>query len=64
MPTDREIIDALCLVEIGWSTEHEGRAFREACALLREHGRSIRTKQQEDAILAEADAIRARRDQQ
>lgn len=63
MPTDRELIDALCLTEVGWSTEAQGKRFRAAQDVLREHVRALRTFEQENAILAEAEAIRERRKQ-
>lgn len=61
MPTDRELIDALCVSEIGWRSENEGKRFRAAQDLLRTYVGRMRTREQEDAILAEAEAIRMRR---
>jgi len=64
MPTDRELIDALCFIEAGWRGQGdcpEFRAYNAARKLIADHTRTVRSKQDEDAILAEADAIRARR---
>lgn len=64
MPTDRELIDALCFLHAGWRGQGdcpEFRAYQAARRLVSEHARSVRSLEDENAILAEAEAIRARR---
>ena len=62
-PVDR-LIGALCMMEAGWTGEGGGashKAYLEARQLILERAALERTRSEEDAILAAADAIRERR---
>ena len=59
-----KIIGALCMMEAGWAGESGGaghKAYLAARQLILERATLERTRAEEDAILREADAIRAAR---
>lgn len=67
MSDTEKFIDALCMMEAGWTGEADGpahRAYLEALKMILERAARARSREEEDAILAAADEIRARRGRQ
>lgn len=55
MPTDRELIDALCRMNVGWCGEYEGKDHQElkaAVKLVQDHGYEVSERAEYERLKA------------
>jgi len=47
---DSNLVEALILLQVGWATPEEGKAYQNAYAMLRRHVRIERLRQELDGL--------------